>query len=364
MTDRLLYCVSGHGFGHATRSAEVIRALTARRPGLEIEVATTAPARFFARLPGVTVRPPAEPLDAGVVELDPLRPDPAATVERLAAVLRRAGAAVAAEAGRIRSARIGHVVADVPFLAGPAAAAAGVGCTAVSNFTWDWIYEPFLADRPDGAALLGEVRAAYAAMTRLLRLPLGGCFEGFAEIADAPLVARAPRLPGAEVVARLGLDPSDTRPRVLIATRGGLSAPASARAAGEASDLLFFTTEPPAGAAPANLRMLPTDAGLDFPDVLSVCAAAVGKLGYGLVTECLAAGTGLLYPPRVGFREDAVTAAAIPSYIRAAAMPEADFRSGAWADHLRALLAQPAPDGTIRLDGAAVCAERILSEWK
>ncbi|MDH7570436.1 MAG: hypothetical protein QHJ73_12720, partial [Armatimonadota bacterium] len=47
----VLFYVGGHGFGHAARSAEVVRLLTAR--GRTVWVRTTAPARFFSGIPGV-----------------------------------------------------------------------------------------------------------------------------------------------------------------------------------------------------------------------------------------------------------------------------------------------------------------------
>ena len=46
---RILFYVSGHGFGHATRSAEVIRAFGNDHPEIAVRVVTTAPQRIFAR---------------------------------------------------------------------------------------------------------------------------------------------------------------------------------------------------------------------------------------------------------------------------------------------------------------------------
>ncbi|HET9917730.1 MAG TPA: hypothetical protein VFQ89_11530, partial [Candidatus Binatia bacterium] len=43
----ILYYITGHGFGHAVRSKQVMRALTAIRPGLRIYARTTAPQWIF-----------------------------------------------------------------------------------------------------------------------------------------------------------------------------------------------------------------------------------------------------------------------------------------------------------------------------
>src|SRR3712207_5405853 len=43
----IIYYVSGHGFGHGRRAAEVMAALFRRHPSVEIHVRTSAPAWLF-----------------------------------------------------------------------------------------------------------------------------------------------------------------------------------------------------------------------------------------------------------------------------------------------------------------------------
>ena len=50
----VFFYISGHGFGHAARQIEVINALGASRPGVDIVVRTSAPRWLFDR----TVRVP------------------------------------------------------------------------------------------------------------------------------------------------------------------------------------------------------------------------------------------------------------------------------------------------------------------
>jgi L-arabinokinase len=367
---RLAYYVSGHGFGHAVRSMEVIRSLTRRMPGIGVQVVTTAPARFFADIPGVAVRRPAGPMEAGMVERDPLTPDPAATLRVLEAVLAQREASVAAEAAALRAWGAEAVASDVSFLAGEAAAAAGVPkarTLAVSNFTWDWIYEPHLSGDPRAGGFLSAIREAYSRFAALLRMPFPGTCDVFPEIIDVPLVTGRPTLSPAETLRRLGISPDDGRPRVLSAARRLPSGDVLRRAAADAPEMLFLAPAPdpadPSAAEPrpANVMTLPEDAGVTFQDLVPVCDAVVSKLGYGIVAECLAAGVALLHPPRTGFREDELTRAFIPRHIRCADLPRADYESGRWADRLRAMLARPKPTEAIRSDGADVCAELIAA---
>ena len=71
-----------------------------------------------------------------------------------------------------------------------------------------------------------------------------------------------------------------------------------------APDLLYLcpTNEPgdvPLGVLPAPIGGDGPDA-LDFSDVLQVCDVVVGKMGYGLVAECIASGVALLWRAPVG----------------------------------------------------------------
>jgi hypothetical protein len=82
------------------------------------------------------------------------------------------------------------VVADVPAAAFEIAARADVPSIGLANFTWDWIYEPFLTEMPECAPLVDHLRAHYAQATLLLRLPFHGDMSAFPHIEDVPLIGR------------------------------------------------------------------------------------------------------------------------------------------------------------------------------
>ena len=127
----IVYYVSGHGYGHARRSAEIIRALREVAPDVNVYVRTSAPADMFAGLAAGPVRP--HEIDAPVVERDALSIDWPATLGGATDLLRRRRAAVAREADAVRDVGPSVIVADVPFLAGEVAAALDVPCVAASN---------------------------------------------------------------------------------------------------------------------------------------------------------------------------------------------------------------------------------------
>jgi predicted glycosyltransferase len=344
MSASLLYYVSGHGYGHARRSAEVIRALRSVAPDVNVYVRTSAPADIFASLTAGPIAP--SHIDAPIVERDALSLDWPATLANAADLLRRRRSAVAREVDAVRDLAPDLVVADVPFLAADVAAALGSPCVAVSNFTWDWIYEPHRGAHPDGAAVVRGARSSYAQMTALLRLPFGHDTDVFPQVIPVPLVARRSTREPNEIIRRLGLDPADRRPRVLVGMRGGVAPATLDRAIQSAPDFQF-------------LRVRADDFGLDFSDLMAASDVVVSKLGYGTIADSIANGTRLVWPPRSGFREDEVTKAQAPRYLRMAELPADRFRSGDWRDALEHAMALPEPPERMPVTGAAACANFI-----
>ncbi|HUY31236.1 MAG TPA: hypothetical protein VMV69_00540 [Pirellulales bacterium] len=362
-TRTILYYVSGHGYGHATRASEIMRALARRSPETRIVVRTNAPAHLFAGIPNVTVQSTPHSLDPGAVEeTDALGVDVPATMRRIEQYYRDREALVVGEAALVRSEKASLVVADIPPLAGDVAEAAGVPGLAIGNFTWDWIYEPFFVD-DSRRHLLSWIRDGYTKLGTYLRLPFspGEGHDMFRRVVPVPLVARhASRGPG-EVLARLRIDPADRRPRVLLAMRGRIPPQARASAAAANRDWLFLHFEADADDEHENCRGVTLGAELTFGDVLSVCDIAVSKLGYGILSECVAAGKALLAPPRRHFREDEVFDREAARYVRWQPISADDFTAGDWSAHLRRLMAMPPAAQTMPADGADACAKIIAS---
>ncbi len=282
MTDHLCYYISGHGFGHARRAGEVIRCLLHQHPSLQVHVRTAAPQWLFA---GLAVQYHAVGIDAGAIEDSPLQVNGEKTLQSAAKLLAQRDAIVATESDFIRRHNISLIIADIPFLAGDVAEAAGVPCIGIGNFTWDWIYQPYVRNIPGYEALLDSIRQSYRKMSAYLRLPLSHETSLFPKTVNMPLVTRHPTRSLDDVLAHLGLAPSDPRPRVLIGMRGGIQT-ASLAAAASDNALLFLYPQPIPVALPSAVRPVKIDETMTFIDILSACHAVVCKFGYGIVADC------------------------------------------------------------------------------
>src|SRR5215213_2214897 len=93
---RIVFYVSGHGFGHTSRSIEVIHAVLRARPDAHIVVKTSAPQRLFAR----TLEGRCEfvdlQCDPGMVQIDSLNIDTVESVRRAIEFQARVSSLVAA----------------------------------------------------------------------------------------------------------------------------------------------------------------------------------------------------------------------------------------------------------------------------
>ena len=340
----VVFYISGHGFGHSSRSTELIRALVLRQPHLHITVKTTAPPWLFDGLAGATYEK--FEADTGLAQTDSVTIDVAQTAARAGRFYRDFDRRANAEAAWLQFARTRLVIGDIPPLAHAAAARAGIPSFAVSNFTWDWIYDaydaPFERDAP---GVVQTIREAYRQCTHALRLPMHGGFATVPRITDIPLIARRSTRERADTRQILNI-PGD-RPFVVASFSGyGLDVPFDDIARRERLTVISSPAAPPAP--------------LSYQDLVAAADVVVSKPGYGIVSECVANGTPLLYTSRGHFVEYDVFVAEMPRVLRCRFMPQDDLRSGRWRAHIEALLAQPPSPERARVDGADVAAELIL----
>ncbi|HVQ30469.1 MAG TPA: hypothetical protein VMV21_12850, partial [Vicinamibacteria bacterium] len=217
----LVTYVSGHGFGHATRTGLVLRALRERVPDLPLSVVSAAPESLFrASVPGPFTFRQLE-CDVGLAQKDALVLDDAETVRRFAAFASQWDETVDGEVAFLRASGARVVLSDIPPLALAAAEGARLPGVGLANFSWDWIYAHAARRAPGLRAAAEHSARAYSKATLLLRLPFAGDLRVFPLIEDIPLVARTPSVARDDARRRLGLD---ERPAVLLSF-GGIGLP-------------------------------------------------------------------------------------------------------------------------------------------
>jgi L-arabinokinase len=360
----LVFYISGHGFGHAARQIEIINALRQLDASVRIVVRSSVPRWFLDASLDAPIDLITGDVDSGVVQPDSLSIDEDATTHRAALFYRGFDQCVRDESTRLRTLRTTLVIGDAPPLAFAAADTAGVPSIAVANFTWDWIYEGFPRFDVGAPGVRHLISTAYSQATRALRLPFAGGFGSMPLVDDVPLVARHASVPRSEVRRRLGLE-SD-RP-VVLGSFGGHGGGVPMERAARPSRFTLVATEYEADTRAASadgLKIIATSelahAGLTYADLVGAVDVVVAKLGYGIVSECIANGVALLYTFRGRFVEQEVFARELPGVLRCRPIAPKQLLEGAWADDIDALLAQPSPRTTMASNGAAVVAAAIV----
>ena len=74
--------------------------------------------------------------------------------------------------------------------------------------------------------------------------------------------------------------------------------------------------------------------GFRYEDVVKAVDVVVTKPGYGIIAECAANGTALMYTSRGHFAEHDVLVAGMPRYLRTRYLDQATLLAGRWAPAL------------------------------
>ena len=373
MAAAVVFYVSGHGFGHASRTIEVINAVLARRPETRVGVRTSAPRWLFDLTVRGKIAFSTLECDTGIVQIDALSLDEADTIRRAAAFHSDLVTRAASETRVLRELGAGLIVGDIPPLAFAVSGAAGIPSIALGNFTWDWIYADYPRVRL-APSLLPAIRNAYARASMALRLPMSGGFETFSNVKDIPFVARHATRTRQEVCKLLKL-PAD-KPIVLISFGGyGLSGLDTNGLAKFKKYTVVNAANMPVGRTRKDPRLAERkgsfvnlnveamyNAGVRYEDLVGAAAAVVTKPGYGIIAECIANDAAVLYTSRGHFPEYDVLVEDMPKYLRTAFISQEDLFAGKWETHLDKLLAQPKPKNYKKPDmnGADVAAELLL----
>lgn len=330
---------------------------------MRITLRTTVPEWFLRASITAPIEIVPGDVDAGMVQPDSLSIDEDETARQASRFYASFASRVSNEARVLERLRPTLVAGDIPPLAFASAAQVGLPSVAISNFTWDWIYSAYPQFERLAPGVMRAIADAQSLATEALRLPFAGGFATMRPVTDIPLVARIAKTPKHDTRSRLQL-PVD-RPLVL-ATFGGHGGAVALEAAASPDYLLIATDYEARDGhlASQDIRIVTAgemqSKGLTYTDLLAACDVAVTKLGYGIVSECVANDVGILYTTRGTFIEQDVFIQEMPAYVRCHSITPEDVRGGRWAPGVRTVLSQLAPPHTMRSNGADVAAGRLI----
>ncbi len=311
----ILYYITGHGYGHAVRSIQVIGSLKKTSPDLQIHVRTTAPEWLFLDRAFQS----RQAIDVGILQKDSLEMDLDKTLR-------------ACQSLHDGAARLIEQEADCE------------------------IYRVYTKNYPAFISLIEEMETFYRNATLALTLPYPCGMEIFPRQEPIPWVARTSLLTKQEARRAFRLPQSAT---LVLLSFGGLGLERlpwnNLKQLGD----FFFVTTGETKQETNNLRVLP-EAQRNYEDLVRAVDVVVTKPGYGIVADVISHQVRTLYTERGEFAEYPHLTRALDECATAEFIPQDQLLSGNLAPHLTRLLDKKESWPAVPLDGAAVAAAKIL----
>lgn len=363
---RAAFYIDSHGFGHSTRSMALIEAFP---PEWEFFLRSNAPNWLFEKELHRPHRQFPSPLDIHPRHSSGYRIDPMATYQAASMMLAESEGLLDHEADWLRKQGVDLVLSDISPLAIAAARRASLPAYGVSNFTWDWIFEPLFSSLGlDG--VVEPLREMVGRATANFRLPFSDPGTFPLGSVESPLLVRHPRKSREEAREEYGFEAGL---RYLVVTFGGIERdiPNLVRLM-DFEPLQFVRVARPGELSPPsgrtelirhpsarNFSILHTHE-LYHPDLVLAADGVVTKPGYGILSECMATATPILLDSRDDFREFEVVKRVVASYPQVAVLESRKVEELDLAEALNQVFATPARPWEGSLDGAGFIADRIV----
>ncbi len=355
----IAYYITGHGLGHATRSVELITGLLRTGKFKICSVSNVSKDFFLQEFEASAVLLHDEEgnnlyehynrnLDTGGIQLDVIRMDSQGSLQAyLATIHKHRTALLEQEVSWLKANSINLILLDATPIGSIAGQLAGIPAVFVTNFTWDYVFREMLTIIQANSSLDSTILAAYEDMVEQCARDVCSCsaiirYPGFTplpalfdpvKVLSAPLISRPIR--NRTLRKDIGLV---TDEKLLLLGFGGHTVDWKLR-----DDFL------PEGwrciVLRADPKLMPSNrfsvAAYDsyIPDYIHASDVVLGKIGYGFVSECLTAGTPLVFVPRVDWPEEAHLEHLLTAeYDAGVSIPLEEYESGNWSPYLEQAL--------------------------
>ena len=352
----IAFYITGHGFGHAVRSYQVIRALKKAAPQWQIHVRTTAPDWLFQD-PSAPVAYHQIKLDIGIIQKDSLAMQLTETLRSCRDLHEEVSSLIASELAFLRQHRISLIASDIPPLAFEVAAQAKIPSVAITNFAWNWIYRAYLEQYPAFLPLIEEMESFYRKATLAMTLPYACDLNVFPFREAIPWITRTSSRSKQEARAKFALPQSAT---IVLLTFGGLGLE---RLPWERLQRLrdyYFVGTDKKRQCEGNVSVLP-EMQPEYCDLVRAADVIIAKPGYGIVADIIAHKVPVLYVERDDFPESPYLIQALNDLATAEFLSVHDLLSGNIEPQLAGLLSRDRYWPAVALNGARITAEKIIA---
>lgn len=332
--------ISGHGFGHAAQVIPVLNALGRLVPDMHVLLRTTVPSAFFKDRLWIPWETSSVQQDVGCIQQGPMTIDVDATWREHQRFHDTWDDRLQTEVDTMRATAPDLVLADTPYLALAAGAAAGIPSAALISFTWDLILSEYQAPSPiDRQAIIESIRQAYTQADLALRIRPAPTMTIFKRLIDIGPIAEPAPSARERLTALLQLTPGE---RTVLVGFGGIplqSLPFEAAESLTGYRFIFDGPVPAQSTRFTSAQSLP----MSFKTLMASVDMIMTKPGYGTLVEAVALRTPMVYVRRYNFGDEQPLVDYLHQYGRGVELSFQDFMNGQWLPALRQIVEVDSP---------------------
>jgi hypothetical protein len=290
----IAYYISGHGFGHISRSYEIIKYFLDHKKDLRIFLRTTRGSFIKENRENLIVHP--VQTDVGMYQKNSISLDIEKTLFELKELEHKKESICKQEIEFLKKENISYLISDSSSFPFVFSNELKIPSAFIGNFTWDFIYSAYSNEYPEFNFFIQTIANEYKLADKGLFLPFTCPMKNFTKYKNIGMIGRKPNLKKEEARKKYSFQ---KEAMYILFSFGayGLEVPFQFENLPENYFIVVSGYEKLSHEKVINIP----DA--HYPDLLTACDAVLTKPGYGIVSEAIFASTPILYTERGIFAE-------------------------------------------------------------
>ncbi len=335
----LVVYISAHGFGHAAQSCAALNAMADIRDDLDVTIVSQVSPEFLASRLAIEYELINRQTDIGLVMRSGIEIDLPASREAYRQWHAQWPKPVQDEKTQLAALKPDAVLSDIAYTPLAAARELDIPAVALCCLNWGSVYQHYFSDMPESGKIVSQILAAYHQADVFLTTPPVWDMPEIRNQKQTALLVNKAQQNRVGLRRMLGLDESR---RLVLVGLGGVATRLPLDEWPERAEIHWLI--------PASWNISRPDVstiestGMTFSNLIASVDLVLGKIGYGLVSECAVNGTSLLYIERPDWPEDRPFSAWLNAHGRCAGVGKQRLESGDVVEAIEALLSRPAPE--------------------
>ncbi|MCZ8344493.1 MAG: glycosyl transferase [Leptospira sp.] len=315
----IYYYISGHGFGHISRSSTLVQRMVETQFIDKVHVVSSRIQFLEIKSPKLKFRDVS--LDVGVAQKDSLSIDLSQTKLELQNLEKSKEQRINEETKYIRENKINFILTDSASLPITIALEAGIPSIFLGNFTWDFIYKNYAKYDSYFSDLSEKLEVEYCFATEALVLPFSCPMPQFLEKTNVGLVGRRPKVTKRKAREKFSLNEDLT---YILLSFGAYGLEGKNFETKNLPDTIKLVAYGVPGLSNPDILIPKVD---HYPDLVTAVDFVCTKPGYGILSECFFANTPILYTDRGDFAEYPYLVSALKKSFRSIYMNQSQIIS-------------------------------------